>query len=365
MAPKMPSLWAWGNSKFVDFDSERDCGSIFVKLADKLFISMHVYRSPIILISFTMAAMLLLFQNCGGGGSKSSGSSTYSSSSAEIKQLYQSDLQSLDSLMKGASSVDANYSNAFTKVFGGTSANSLRTYLNDRVKVAMTEEDLDASTLSPAALLYQGWLQKVGPESAFSATDKKVIVMASNFGSLLFLQGRVDGRTYRVTDPSGRLYTVTSSRSGMIELGSAYATYHPQIGQIPREFRVGVLVHEGRHSDCTGGIPTGFVQKARAATSNAALLQSLGVAQVQCTHMHITCPTGHSLAGIAACDADVWSAYGVDSIFNLANIANAASNSKERAVLEAIALDSLGRLPLNAANIIRTTSPNMVHTESP
>lgn len=315
-----------------------------------------------------LSLLLSPFQNCAPPGEsiKRGVSGTSSSSRLDAKTLYELDQLLIDSQAVGAADVDLAYNSAFSKVFAGQTPLQVRKYLDARIKIVYAESTTLNDQFEPGTLDYFDWLKN---EIAIFGTQAtaKTITMAYNLGTALWLIGKVNETnvTYRhLGTVPNEVFVLNSSRTGLIILGEGYSETNPYNSKMKfyPELRIATLVHEARHSDCTGGIPANFIDAAKTAVSHEDLLATMGIEQMQCGHLHVECPSTSSLAGIAACDADVWGAYGVGSVFTMANLKNYPEGDSRRAFVESILADSLSRLPDDAINSIMTTSPNMSHS---
>ncbi len=163
------------------------------------------------------------------------------------------------------------------------------------------------------------------------------VTVASNIGTILFFVQK--------SNPDKKLYFkignakvgLDSSRVGIIRLGPGYTMEKLKDGTpLTAVFRTATLVHEGRHSDCTGGLKASDLE-----------LLKLGQIPVNknCGHLHVKCPPGHDLAGYYACDGHPWGAYAVGAVYN-AKLARACANCSELEKQQALlfAADSLSRV---------------------
>ncbi len=137
---------------------------------------------------------------------------------------------------------------------------------------------------------------------------------------------------------------IQESRVGVVQLGRIYSKRRfLGLGEakLPSIVRISTLVHEARHSDCTGGVTMGQVE---------ALLNQGVVLNPSCGHLHGECPAGHDLAGITACDTHAWGAYAVGAVFSAWVERSCTScTEKERQASYADALDSISRVvPIEA-----------------
>lgn len=297
--------------------------------------------------------LALLLNGCSDGGDATAPPSP--------KELYQSDASDLyqSSFSSSASSVNNEFNNAFTKIFGGTSGYNVANYINTRLAHVWNVDDLVKAQIYPSDLgTSKSWLDinDVEPE-----TNSNVQTEASNNGVSLWLVGKIEGKSVAVYNGSETV-SISNPREGIITLGKAYAK-NSVIGgtavSVPRDYRLGIIVHEARHSDCTGGFPASYIQKARAASSFESFLDSIGAEQLQCGHLHVICPRGHDFSGYAACDKENWGAYSVGGFYAAGTYALYPWGSMEREIMEYDALDSFSRLLGVSDYDLSSTSPDM------
>ncbi len=206
---------------------------------------------------------------------------------AGIRNLKSSDIMAFD---KDASGL-------FSEIFGGTSSDAVMTYLNTRLKYFVMPTD-----------------QNVDLEVADTASEAKV--GASNIGLAIWLQGLIEGKKYNFIYHGERV-PVTSSRIGIMLFGEGYTDVDTLSDGTqydrPSFIRQATLVHEARHSDCTGGISESDLEEIRKNKSLSDLPKDFKART--CGHLHVICPEGHPYHGLAACDYESWGAYGVGAVY--------------------------------------------------
>jgi hypothetical protein len=109
----------------------------------------------------------------------------------------------------------------------------------------------------------------------------------------------------------------------------------------PPEYRQAILVHEARHSDCTGGISQTDLQTLRDA-QNDDVTNAL-VAHMHCGHLHVKCPAGHEYAGLQACDNEAWGAYTVGEMYYRGVREDPNISGENRALADAVIVDYKSR----------------------
>lgn len=278
------------------------------------------------------------------------------------KQLLQSDLEAMKSMdFQNVSIAGENVDN-FTLVFGGHSTAALQRYLNERLHYFFSADELKTATLTPSSFVHTGW--STDPDEDKKMKSAGAQVGAANIGMELWFQGALDGVTPIVTVGEKQI-DLNSPRTGIMEIGDGYQSSvtisSGQVIPLPVEYRVAILMHEARHSDCTGGVTQAQLQIARDASSAKDFSDHYKVRS--CGHMHVLCPEGHELAGLAACDDEPWGAYTVGAIFD--REAAAQLTGVNQRIMEAMAADSLSRVLIDTSGMLngRLGQPDMSSSE--
>jgi hypothetical protein len=135
--------------------------------------------------------------------------------------------------------------------------------------------------------------------------------------------------------------------------------------KITSALRTSTLVHEARHSDCTGGMDSDDVGRIRAGGMPAS---------TECFYRHVDCPKGHPMAGLEACDEIAWGAYTMGALFSAAlakNCTNCSEEEKQQAlmvtmdgfsrvlVLEAMMKGQLGDPDMSSSSEVRQKDPEV------
>lgn len=207
---------------------------------------------------------------------------------------------------------DRQTNGEFSNFFGGSTTADVVGYLDARLRHYFDPDDASVA-ISPSWIFNQDWL--TGDQRATGAT-KKGETGAANIGMLAWIAG-LTANTPVEMRIAGRSIPVDSSRTGIMMIGEGYKEttkdrYENTI-VLPPEYRQYFLVHEARHSDCTGGISSLEVDRIRRGRSSDELDHA--VRDIHCGHMHIKCPAGHDFEGIPACDSEAWGAYTAGEIF--------------------------------------------------
>lgn len=225
------------------------------------------------------------------------------------------------------SSVNAASGSLFESAFGGTRVDAVVQYMGERVHYIL------APDLPISARIEMGATAPEPSPSPSSPQDpqKRGIVLATNVGTVVWMiQEAHPEESLFLRFNSERVHFETS-RVGLIQLGKSYAS-----AALTSLERATVLVHEGRHSDCTGGLMQSDLAKIRAGEYPASNL---------CGHRHVACPAGHALEGLPACDEHPWGAYSIEAIYASAIEKTCDKCTSEQRELAAVAkLDALSRI---------------------
>lgn len=278
-----------------------------------------------------------LLSSCGGGGGGGSDGGDDAglereddSNPANLvydSELSESERHALDvsTTTMGALTLDGGRVKAFSNVFGGNSSSNVVRYFERRVNYALSEStDIDGRIVDDPA--------EPIPPGAHSAE-----LVARNLGTGLWVGSLVQDSGTVDFMINGKVIAITSSRVGIMQFGDVFARRDP-IQQI------NTLVHEARHSDCTGGLR---------AEDLAQLRDGSLPDNKKCGHFHVPCPVGHPLEGELACDSHPWGAYAVGAIYSLAVASSCSScTGPEKTVAEQEALDSLSRLLFDPVEMV-------------
>ena len=181
---------------------------------------------------------------------------------AAVKDLVEADLAALSHLKpESLYQYDESSHHRFSEIFGGTHGENVLHFIQDRVKYFLTESDI--SGVVPGSI-HTSWQR-------MPAAEKGVALLATNIGTTLWLQGLIDRTSPVIHLSSGKTIAITSSRVGVILMGPGYKPDSDSENaagiRMNSIYRQAVLVHEARHSDCTGGITEPDLQVFRAASA--------------------------------------------------------------------------------------------------
>jgi len=237
---------------------------------------------------------------------------------------------------------DLQNRNLFSAIFGGENGAALRTYLDARIHYYYTPSELASFRSQPADFIHKGWYTDAAKQTVFGA-EGKAVLGAANIGTQLWLSGLVD-QTPVTVFAEDRTIPVSDSRVGLMLIGPGYDAFiHATNGndyEVPSGYRQSILLHEARHSDCTGGISEDDLNVLR--MSPNAQWTDANFKDRECGHLHTYCPPGHDLAGKLACDDLAWGAYAVQYVYVQATINDYVG--ADRAIMEATLADLRSRL---------------------
>lgn len=212
--------------------------------------------------------------------------------------------------------IDGSQIRRFTEVFGGSLSANVVNYFNERVNYALSADTDLESRLVVAA-------------DASAARALEAQTVALNPSSVLWFISKVSEPEQDVQFLINNTpVDITSSRIGVMQFGDIFS-------EIRTLEQVRTLVHEARHSDCTGGVLASDLERFE---------NRQPMVNHKCGHSHARCPDG-PLEGEFACDDHPWGAYAVDTIYSGA-VALTCTNCSEtdKQVAEAMTLDGISRL---------------------
>ena len=263
--------------------------------------------------------------------------------SQSSKQLVASDVAAFDTqddLALTTPTTGAFYK-AFQSIFNGFTGTDIRAYMDTRIHSFFSQYDV-AHMPEPTASELSG-VKQSGPLDE----NAKAVVGASNIGALAWFQTLFVNRPLTFVI-AGQTIQPTSSRVGLMMIGPGYDRVQQRadgtIFRFPLEYRQSILIHEARHSDCTGGITQSAIDEARMTGDFNDFLQATQA--TDCAHLHAICPSWHSLHGLAGCDDRPWGAYAVQSTyaFALMQKAKVQNDVVLKNVMEFSAADAATRL---------------------
>jgi len=259
------------------------------------------------------------------------------------QELLIDDIQSI-----GRLPLEVEPGSQFARVFGGQEPGNVLGYLNERVQMVLAGETNPYLLISDRWGFRQPVMQQWTPRTLLGgeqaarppALDQESgdsYLIAENVGIILWMMSASGGPAMNFRFDN-REIPIESSRVGIIRIGGGYRRF-------PRIDRIASLVHEARHSDCTGGISQLDLQRFR---------NRVRPQDTACGHLHVACPPGHLYAGQHGCEDRAWGAYGIQAVFLNAVRTNCARCTRvEKQVASAGLLDALSRILVSMDDIQR------------
>lgn len=244
-------------------------------------------------------------------------------------EISSAEKRSLDSALAKIESLalDGSRTEWFDEVFGGDDSMAVKAFLGDRVRFYVS-----ASTNWVGRVRINGRPVDAGPPRQVHPD-----VVALNLGTELWINAVANAPNVLQFIINGKALDIPSSRVGIVQLGPGFVRHHSLE-------LAAVFVHEGRHSDCTGGLRSSDLNRIRSGDVPQSPL---------CGHTHARCPPGHDYAGLFACDGHAWGAYSIDSVYSAGVVLGCAScNEVEKQVARLQSIDSLSRLLIDVEKML-------------
>lgn len=264
----------------------------------------------------------------GGGGSSSPSNEDAPGGVAYDAELSETEKEAMDESLITISSLilDGSQIRRFSEVFGGNTSANVMNFLGDRINwILSSSTDI---------------------EDRVTINSLNAETLATNQGTALWFTGKViEPRTLQIEINDQNL-PIPSTRVGIIQLGGVFT-------RISTIQQMTTLIHEARHSDCTGGILASDIERMK-----NGLLPDNHV----CGHIHEICPPGHELEGEFACDSHPWGAYAVNTLYAYALAYECSSCTESQSITaEIITFDSISRLLYDVDDLLdgRYGNPDM------
>jgi len=271
--------------------------------------------SPILFLLIPLVATGLLIQGCGGGKSTKK-SEPPPPQRDSLKEQLQKSLDGFADLDPASiRQYNSKTRGLFGSVFGGVTGSDVRTFVDERISLYLTENEFKDSRTSPATFLNQGMFASFNSTGSGSPIRRKAQLGASNVGTFLWYLGLINDEDVSFTSGDQTL-AITSPRVGLMKIGPGFdEQVHLSSGESyrwPRAYGQGLLVHEARHSDCTGGISKAQIEQLKHMNNYDETL--LTFPDLACGHIHAKCTRG-DFAGLSACDRHPFGSYSTQLIF--------------------------------------------------
>jgi hypothetical protein len=261
-------------------------------------------------------------------------------------------------------SYDVTHNKLFTKMFGGTTGADMLRYFRTRIKYSITEaqfKKMEVVSAEPEAGVRAANLGAFDLFGLMSDNSDEAKVIASNIGTALWYYAKAH-RVNLVVRLEGQPIAIDTSRVGIMMFGEGYTKYVEREdgskGEIIPEFRIMTLLHEARHSDCTGGITRADLDTYVRTSKNKAAYEA-EFKRNSCGHFHVYCPAEHEYAGLPACDRHAWGAYSVSAVYFEAILPTFKDNYTMYAKARAHLMNLKNRLTIDFDNMVAKSEPNM------
>ncbi len=264
-----------------------------------------------------------------------------------LRVLAQADRDSIAASVAGIGQVNSSMQQSLTAFFGGTSGTAFQSFLDERIRFFITDEEYASiQNVSLAGKLGKSSVSDPGGNKDLK--DANVKVAASNVGIVLWLVSAIEGYKNLKFSFRSRDLVLDSSRVGLMLIGEGYnmsvqrndgTTY-----VFPAAYRQSILIHEARHSDCATGLNQEDLTFIKSKTSLRELTESFK--KMTCGNLHSYCPESHQYKNLPACDRMTWGAYSAGAMFAGLSTKSATS-SVDRRVMELVAADQLSRVLLD------------------
>lgn len=226
--------------------------------------------------------------------------------------------------------IEAKEGDFYQIIFGGRDSTAALRFLDERVNYVIGENVDFADRIRED----RSGTQRI---NALSDETEKAVTMASNIGTALWMIEATNPQLPIAVQLGTKTIPINSPRIGLVQLGAGYTMEETKMGAlITPAIRIGTLIHESRHSDCTGGLDLSTVRQ---------LLEGTLTEGALCGHLHATCPADHDLAGLPGCDAQPWGAYAVEAFFSreiALNCKNCTELERQQALMATV--DSFSRV---------------------
>lgn len=224
----------------------------------------------------------------------------------------------------------------FADLFGGTSNADVRRYFSENISHIVYPGSYD---YFPKSQIYISWTR-------MPVSRPGSLPYTSNIGTAMWIQGLLDN-TPRFISVDGSTFAINSHSSNIIQVSDQYTEFsYLEDGReidFPASYRLAALAHEGRHSQCTGGISESVLQGMRTANSYPEFLARFP--DFECGHFHSICDDEvKGMAGAPACDPRPFAAYSVSWIYAEATAVDPTKSERERHMMKMVALDSKRRI---------------------
>ncbi len=254
---------------------------------------------------------------------------------SQLRELAQNDHDQLSQVsFQDNWQVESQVRLSTEKFFGGLRGKDFLKFLDVRIHYFLTEDEKRNMTSDA----FQGQIFGTDPSS-----QSKFQIVAQNLGGVLWATAAAFRFPNASVNFRGTNVSIQDPRSGLMLLGPGYQLYENQLAgqakiKIPSASRQATLLHEARHSDCTGGLLPGDIERFQGVRAK----EIHSPENINCLHRHVVCPIGHDFEGELACDSEPWGAYTAGLLFSAMSVHNMQGD--DQAYMQMVVADQLDRL---------------------
>lgn len=268
------------------------------------------------------------------------------------KVLVRSDLDNLLKIfpVDRAKTFDKKNGLILTKLFGGTEGKNIKKFINDRITEYIFLGDTFSFSPSKLPLLWD--IPNITQTNTSHFVDYSFV--GENISITTWIIGAINNQFITI-NVNGNLKTLSSSRPGVLLLGPGYSDKIPITGgemNLPYLYRIGKLIHESRHSDCSGGILKNDALFAQTASSIEIYFSSFESKKCGYLHTSNCISTDHDLTGQHACENEPWGPYSMEAVFFRAMKTSLDPSSLEWRQLDLYERDAIRRLNFDFESLL-------------
>lgn len=272
-------------------------------------------------------------------------------SAGQQKQLLELDIARLRNFPnKRGFDYDRRTNGLFSKIFTKPNGFAVSKFISSRISFFIFHGELIRE--SPNNLPFMNWEDGNSATNSFQ-TEIDFSFVAENISMPTWLKSVVNQQRVDIVT-TNKVIRVYSSRPAIVMLGSGYTT---QIStsrgslKIPWIYRIGKLIHEARHSDCTGGFFKSDVALAKKSRSSQEFMTFFKSSR--CGYLHALCFSNDpDLRGTYACEREPWGPYSIEAIFFDAMKEGLAHDSAEYLQMDLFARDAKRRLNFRFEDLV-------------
>ena len=242
----------------------------------------------------------------------------------------------------------------FCAIFEERKNQAVEAFVRERSQHFITMQQMERIRVEPleSTLQYNSFVRERPRPKPKPGQREGVMTAAANMSPGLYGLGAVNGVVLRVRGEGIDTF-VKSTRSGIFILPDDYRMEtlfrglkeeksQDEAKKIDRGLEImrqGTLIHEARHSDCTGGIDEATIRSAKLAYDRQDFVERSGT---RCGNPHTVCTKG-VYRGYDACERIPWGSYAVGLVFLMEARKKLPAMSPEAILVEHIIIDLRSR----------------------